>query len=204
MMEDLNCIVNKLDNLFRLSEFEKDPAFSRLFPIAYSKVDYCWESYFEEEYLERFNGLMIRGENKEKNILCSVTPTEEVLSEFIEKSTEGDMLLLHHPVNCENGDPRGTLGRGLIPAKQEQLSGIKRKKLSLYSCHIPMDIHPEAGIGIALVKALGGRVTDCFLPMGYGYDGLIFEMEPVSTKKLISKLEDVFSELSLLPGSKFN
>jgi putative NIF3 family GTP cyclohydrolase 1 type 2 len=191
-MEQLNNVINKLDKLFRLDEFEKDISFCRLFPIAYSGVDYDWRSCFDENYLKRFNGIMIRGEELVGNIFCSVTPTEDVLEEFIERACEGDLLLLHHPVDCENGDPRGNLGRGFVPAKLEQLSKIKERGLSMYSCHIPMDIHQEVGMGIALVKALGGSVTDVFFPIGYGYDGWIFDIKPITTNELIIKLQKIF------------
>lgn len=190
-MEQLSNIIDKLDKLFRLDEFERDPSFCRLFPIAYSGVNYNWKEYFDNGYLEKFNGIMIRGKDSVGTIFCSVTPTEEVLNEFIERACEGDLLLLHHPVDCENGDPRGKLGRGLIPAKQEQLDRIKERGLSVYACHIPMDINQEVGMGIAMVKAFDGVVTDVFLPMGYGHDGWIFDVEPITTDELMSKLQEV-------------
>jgi putative NIF3 family GTP cyclohydrolase 1 type 2 len=199
-LDKLSNIIDKLDKLFRLDEFDVDPSFCRFFPITYSSVDFDWRSYFEGEYLRRFNGIMIRGDEEVGAIFCSVTPTEEVLNHFIEKSLRGDLLLLHHPVDCENGDPKGSLGRGLIPMSQEQLDKIREKGLSVYSCHIPMDINPEVGTGIALVKALKGTVRDVFLPMGYGHDGLIFEVRPISTQALIDKLEEVLE----IPYVDFN
>lgn len=190
-MEQLNTVIERLDRLFRINEFEMDPAFCRLFPTAYSKVDYEWKEYFEESYLKKFNGIMIKGNEEVGTIFCALTPTDEILKEFIESSLEGDMLLLHHPCDCENGDVRGHLGCGIIPAKQELLEGIRKKKLSLYSCHIPMDIHVEVGTGIALVKELKGEVINKFFPIGYGYGGLIFKIASISTEDLVAKLHEI-------------
>src|SRR5258708_18246432 len=68
-----------------------------------------------------------------------------------------DFLIVHH----------GMFWDGLQPvtgAFYEKLSVLMRGRCALFSCHLPLDAHPEIGNNALLAKALGLPVSRTFLP----------------------------------------
>ena len=81
--------------------------------------------FFEANFIELFNGLMIRGAETVNKVFLAVFPTNDVLETFISQSTSGDLLFMHHPLVMECGDPLGKSGRGFIPIPEKYLQAIK-------------------------------------------------------------------------------
>lgn len=131
-MEQLDTIIQKLNEEFKINLFGKDQSFSRFVPIAYESNQFPWENEFEENFTKLFNGLMIKGSSAVNNVFLAVFPTNSVLERFIEESCEGDLLFMHHPLVMECGDPRGKWGRGFIPIEEQYIYRIKKKNLSIY------------------------------------------------------------------------
>ena len=190
----LSLITDKLDNLFGVKELNADPAMSRWVPRVYDAISFDWKGTFEPDFNQRFNGLMIRGFEDVSNVFCSVFPTEEVLQKFLIKAQQGDLLFLHHPIDLQCGDPRNKkkLGAGFTAINPRTIDQIISSKLSVYSCHAPMDCTREIGTNAAIVKSLNATIISEFLPYGNGFAGRICEIESVSTKELITKLIAIF------------
>lgn len=184
-------VIKRLDSFFKVKELEKDPAMSRFVPMVY-KQNRQWKRLFEPEFLKRFNGLMIRGANEVRTIFTSSFPHDEILRNFISQSEEGDLLFLHHPIPLECGDPKGNLGRGFLPINSTLLSKIIRKKLSIYSCHAPLDYNKKISTNRAIAEALKAKIESEFLPYGNGFAGLVATITPISTGNLIIKLKHIF------------
>lgn len=191
-MIKLSVATEKLDGFFGVKELESDPAMSRFVPMVYEPIGFDWKKEFEPDFVARCNGLMLRGAEDVSAIFCSVFPTSEVLAKFISQSQTGDLLFLHHPIDMQCGDPRGELGRGFQPIAPKTIETMKSKELSVYACHAPMDCHREIGTNAAIVKALGAKVVDEFLPYGNGNAGRICEVSPLSTNQLISRAKSIF------------
>jgi putative NIF3 family GTP cyclohydrolase 1 type 2 len=191
---NLSTITEKLDRLFKVKELEADPAMSRWVPRVYDAINFDWKEAFESDFSLRFNGLMIKGLGNVSEVFCSVFPTEEVLHNFIEKSQEGDLLFLHHPIDLQCGDPRNqkNLGAGFTAINPKTIEAILSKHLSIYSCHAPMDCTNDIGTNAAIVKSLDADVINEFLPYGNGNAGRICKINPLSTKELIRKLLKIF------------
>ncbi len=191
-MENLLNIVHQLDETFKIKNFGKDPAFSRYIPQVYEgKFD--WRKKFEPEFNEFFNGLMIKGSPKVKNIFLAVFPTIHVLERFIEKGESGDLLFMHHPLLMESGDPNGQWGRGFVPIEESLLDQIISKGLSVYTCHIPMDYHGSLGTSHAIAEALNVDITDRFIhDEKYGYIGIIGNVKPTKSEDLSDNLKRIF------------
>lgn len=190
----LSIITEKLDKLFGVKELDADPAMSRWVPRVYDAISFDWKGTFETDFIQRFNGLMIKGSENVTKVFCSVFPTEEVLHKFIEKSQVGDLLFLHHPIDLQCGDPRNQqrLGAGFTAISPKTIDEIRSKKLSIYSCHAPMDCTQDIGTNAAIVKSLNAKVISEFLPYGNGNAGRICRIDSLSTKKLITKLLKIF------------
>jgi len=182
---------NTLDSFFKIRELGKDPAMSRFVPMVYKKTQQ-WKKIFEPDFQERFNGLMVRGADKVNAVFTSSFPHDEILEKFISQSQEGDLLFLHHPIPLECGDPKGNLGRGFLPINPILLKKIVEKRLSIYSCHAPLDYNKKISTNRAISEALKAKIESEFLPYGDGYAGLIATINPISTANLIVGLKKIF------------
>lgn len=192
-MVELEVMVNKLNMELGISNFGADSSFKRFLPTAYNTIDYDWESNFENEFTELFNGLMIKGAPYINKVFLAVFPTDDVLKRFINEGKDGDLLFMHHPILMECGDPKGQWGRGFVPIKEEFIGQIKEKNLSVYTCHLPLDYHSELGTSLAIAKSLKAEVIDGFLPLdNLGDLILICSIHRTSTEELVSTLKELF------------
>ncbi len=189
---EISKVTALLDSFFEAKELQKDPAMSHFVPIVYKKSR-LWKKLFEPEFLKRFNGLMIRGANEPRTIFTASFPHDEILQKFISQSQAGDLLFLHHPIPLECGDPRGSLGRGFLPIDSTLLRKITRKKLSIYSCHAPLDYNKKISTNWAIAEPLKAKIESEFLPYGNGFAGLVAKINPISTDDLIIKLKHIFN-----------
>lgn len=188
----LSKVVNALDTFFKVKELEKDPSMSYFIPITYKQNLAEMKKIFGLDFLKRFNGLMVKGADKIQTVFTASFPHDEILQKFISQSVEGDLLFLHHPIPLESGDPKGNLGRGFLPNNSMLLQKIIKKKLSIYSCHAPLDYNEKISTNNAIAEALQATVESKFLPYGNGYAGLIAIINPISTVDLIAKLKQIF------------
>jgi putative NIF3 family GTP cyclohydrolase 1 type 2 len=191
-MEKLTNITNALDALFEIKKLDIDPAFSRFIPMVYEPIGFDWQSYFEADFVSRFNGLMLKGAEEVNRVYCSVFPTDEVLQKFVDIAEPGDLLFLHHPLDMECGDPRGEWGRGFLPIQPHHLDQMKVEKLSFYACHAPLDYNLDISTSQVIIENLNSRIVDRFFPYGNGHAGFIGEIESISTDELISQLQKLF------------
>lgn len=184
-------VADGLDTFFKVKELKKDPAMSHFVPMVY-KQNQEWKKIFEPDFLRRFNGLMVKGADKIRTVFTTSFPHDEILQKFISQSEEGDLLFLHHPIPLESGDPKGNLGRGFLPINSILLQKIIKKKLSVYSCHAPLDYNQKISTNRAIAQALQATIESEFLNYGNEYAGLITTINPISTMDLITKLKKIF------------
>jgi putative NIF3 family GTP cyclohydrolase 1 type 2 len=186
---ELKEIVNKLDKEFQINTFGKDSAFSRFIPSVYDPLKFDWRNAFEKEFVELFNGLMIKGAPITERVFLAVFPTDHVLERFIEESTQGDLLFMHHPLLMECGDPKGSWGKGFVPISEKYINRIKDKKLSVYTCHIPLDCHKKLGTNIAISKELNAKNITNDIHNDFV---LYCNIGNTTTEDLVSTLKKVF------------
>lgn len=191
-MDDLQRITADLDQQFQIEFLGKDSAMSRFIPDVYESIKFDWTKEFEPNFCELFNGLMIKGGPTVDKVFLAVFPTDQVLIDFIQKGTPGDLLFMHHPLLMECGDPRGTSGRGFVPINPRLLNQISEKGLSIYTCHAPMDYNKQVGTTTAICNALKARRMDDFYSDNLGSVGAICEIDETNTDQLIKVLEEIF------------
>lgn len=187
----LSQVVNALDSFFKVKGLKKDPSMSRFVPMVY-KENHKWKKTFEPDFQKRFNGLMVKGADKVQTVFTASFPHDEILQKFISQSEAGDLLFLHHPIPLESGDPKGNLGRGFLPINSILFQKIIKKKLSIYSCHAPLDYNQKISTNRAIAQALQATIESKFLPYGNGHAALIATVNPISTVGLIKKLKRIF------------
>jgi putative NIF3 family GTP cyclohydrolase 1 type 2 len=187
-MINLSMLEKKLDELFQLDRFGSDPAFSRFIPMVYDPIGFDWRNVFHHKFTQQFNGLMLKGAEEVSNVFLAVFPTDDVLIKFLDQSQEGDLLFMHHPLFMECGDPRGAWGKGFVPIKEHFIDAVREKKLSIYTCHMPMDVNKKVGTSISIAEAFHATVVDSF----FEECGLICEIPETNTEALICKSLQIF------------
>jgi putative NIF3 family GTP cyclohydrolase 1 type 2 len=174
-----------LDDYLKVQDVPVDPAFSRFVPMVYDSIGFAWRDVFEPGFVQRFNGLMIRGHDTIGKIWCVAFPSQAVLVAILGRAQPGDLIFSHHPIDMRCGDPRGKSGVGFIPIEPQTLQRLAEHQLSFYSCHVPLDIHPQISTSDAIVRVIGGRVIDQFLPYGPSHAGRLCEIPPTSVEELV-------------------
>lgn len=182
---NLHTISRFLNQYFRVNDLDSDPAFSRFVPMVYDPIGFDWQGVFETEFSRRFNGLMLRGDSEVGKIWCMSFPSSDVLDEIMGRARPGDLIFSHHPIDMRCGDPRGEMGEGFVPVQSERIQRLRDDGLSFYSCHVPLDTHPEMSTSDALVRAIGGTVVEPFYPADSGYVGRLCEVEPIMLNDLV-------------------
>lgn len=191
-MVALEQIKSDLNSLFQIEFYGKDSAMSRFVPAVYEPIGFDWSHLFEPGFSELFNGLMLKGQDNVNTVFLAVFPTTEVLKEFIQRGNPGDLLLMHHPLFMECGDPQGAWGRGFVPIEPTLLNELKQKGLSIYTCHLPMDYNKELGTTAAICEALNATRVNDFYTDHLGSVGAICDLDETSTDQLITLCEEIF------------
>jgi putative NIF3 family GTP cyclohydrolase 1 type 2 len=185
-------VVDKIESFFKDGEFGPDSLFSMIIPGAYGSIGFPWETFFEADFVKRFSGLMLRGDDNVTKAYCAVFPEVGILDKFITTSSRGDILFVHHPLDLRSGDPQGKWAEGFIPIRPETLEQMKCKGLSFYACHNGLDLNKSIGTSVSIAKALNAKVKERFVEHGNGFIGIICTISPLSTSKLIDQLKGIF------------
>jgi dinuclear metal center YbgI/SA1388 family protein len=101
------------------------------------------------DYRDAYNGLQVEGKSE---VRCIAVCVDACLA-TIEKAVAGgaDLMIVHHGLFWGPKAPvRGAYYR--------RLSALIKNDLALYSCHTPLDAHPEVGNNHILARLLGLEV----------------------------------------------
>jgi putative NIF3 family GTP cyclohydrolase 1 type 2 len=183
MLDELR---RELDELFSIAEGEPDPAMSRWVPRVYQAVDYDYTQILEPDFCVRFNGLMLRAAETFEQVYCAAFPCREVLGQVTKRGNGSALLFLHHPVDME------VAGAGFLPIPPPVLEQMKANRVSVYSCHAPLDCHDEIGTNASIIQAFRIQVEQSFAQYGSGFAGRIGTLTPVPVDELITTGKKVF------------
>lgn len=145
------------------------------------------------DYPTALNGLQVEGPEEVRRIVTAVDASEASIRAAIERGA--DLLVVHHGLFWEGLRPiSGRLFR--------RVEALVKGEVALYSCHLPLDSHPEVGncalLGRALGLSLEGRFGD-YRGAPVGWWGRL--PEPVDVDGLEGLLERaVSSAVRAIPG----
>jgi dinuclear metal center YbgI/SA1388 family protein len=92
------------------------------------------------------NGLQVEASEKIGRIACAVDAGEATLEEAVSRGAQ--LLIVHHGLFWAGNNPiKGPMAR--------KLRLCFTAGLSVYSAHLPLDLHPEHGNNVLLLKELG-------------------------------------------------
>jgi len=182
----LNALTRELDELFFISDWEGDPAFSHWLPRVYENIDYDYAATFESDFCQRFNGLMLRAAETVQEIYCAAFPDPHTLDRLLATTSGEALLFLHHPIDME------VAGSGFLPISPTTLDRLRAQGVSIYACHAPMDCHDEIGTNASIVQAFGIQIEASFAPYGKGFAGRIGTIDPTGLDQLVDKGKTIF------------
>lgn len=120
-----------------------------------------------------WNGLMLDNPASTETIdrvYLAVFPSQDILDMIIamevERGAPGALLFTHHPLAYSER------AASFSPIPTVQLEELHEHHISLYSCHAPLDCHPETSTASALAEALGLEDTKRFAKYYGGYAGI--------------------------------
>ena len=107
------------------------------------------------DYSQALNGLQLENDGCVHRIAAAVDACESVMQAAVEQNA--DLLLVHHGLFWNTTPLTGAMYRKVRVAMMGNLS--------VYSAHLPLDVHPVVGNNVLLAKALGLRSLRPFLPV---------------------------------------
>lgn len=152
-------LVRKLDEHFGVNAYDEREQWQQKIPPADIGV---YRRYARPEFFEGpWNGLMLDNALEVDRVYLIVFPGQDVLDTILalelEREAPGALIFAHHPADFEES------GRGFCGISEAQMEELREHDISFYSCHQPLDYHPETSTVQALVKALKLRDAEVFL-----------------------------------------
>lgn len=106
-----------------------------------------------QDYENALNGVQVENSGMVKKIAAAVDVSSRALREAVKCGA--DLLIVHH----------GMFWSGLRPvtkAFHRQLKFALEHDIAIYSAHLPLDLHPEIGNNVLLMRALGFETSEPF------------------------------------------
>lgn len=142
------------------------------------------------DYPNAFNGLQVEGREEVRRVLTAVDASIASVQEAV--AWGADMLVVHH----------GLFWNGLQPIVgrfRRRLQPLLREGISLYSVHLPLDVHPEVGNNALLARRLHLEPSARFGDYQGTPIGVVCDTElPLAT--LVSRLEtELQTQVKVMP-----
>lgn len=129
------------------------------------------------------NGLQVRGREEVHTIVTGVSASIRFFEEAVDLGA--DALLVHHSLNM----PSSILFDRIF---SQRLRYLWDHDLSLIGYHYLLDSHPEIGNNAQIIRSLGGRLVEPYLPDGWGWVAEIQGGDNRDT--LLARCTDLFSQ----------
>ena len=98
------------------------------------------------DYKGAYNGLQVAGRSRVEKVVLSVDACQFTIDRAA--AIGADMMIVHHGLFWGGAAPvTGIVHRRLAP--------LIKNDIALYSCHLPLDAHPEVGNNHVLTRKLG-------------------------------------------------
>ncbi len=140
-----------------------------------------------------WNGLQFDGGADVKKILFAVDSGADVFKKAVEEGA--DLVVVHHGLFWSHSDPSYT---GVM---KKRIDILYYNNISLYTCHLPLDLHRSVGNNAGIISILGARVTSDFISYGgtpLSYTGRL--KKAVTLNSLVKKLNTALhTECNVLP-----
>ncbi len=146
------------------------------------------------DYPAALNGLQLEGRGEVRRVAAAVDSSLAVVKKAVQAGV--DLLIVHHGMFWSGARP-------VTGATFEKYKTAMDAGLSIYSAHIPLDVHPVLGNNACLSAALELQNVEPF----FEWKGILLGMKgtfPGSREDLAAKCGDVLGSMPhLCPGGQF-
>lgn len=105
------------------------------------------------DYPQAYNGLQVEGRKKIEKIAVCVDACRFTIERAV--AANANFMIVHHGLFWGAKAP-------VTGVYYERLALLIKNDLPLYSCHLPLDVHPEVGNNAVLARKLGLEPTGMF------------------------------------------
>jgi putative NIF3 family GTP cyclohydrolase 1 type 2 len=151
---NLDELAAELDAYFRVPDVRGD------FPWYEQFEEEYWRDFVEASWLERRNGLMVRGRGEVRRVATCVFPSDRIVGSL----EPGTLLFSEHPVDFADVP-------GFVPLSQESFESLRERLCGLYHVHAPLDMHPEVSPSRLCAAGAGLERLDEYFPICGGIPG---------------------------------
>jgi dinuclear metal center YbgI/SA1388 family protein len=128
-----------------------------------------------------WNGLQFEGASSVKEILFAVDAGAATFEKAVEE--HADMVVVHHGLFWTSANPSYTA------VIKKRIDILYKHNISLYACHLPLDIHKTVGNNAGILSLIGAAIESGFAMhegKPVGYTGLF--KKPVTLGVITGKL----------------
>ncbi len=129
----------------------RDDDWTEIFDVVYETP--TWKEYVEPRWMERWNGLMLKGGDDVTCVATCVFPSDALFARL----APGTFLFTEHPIDDATGDV-------FAPWSRASFERARAEGISVYTAHAPLDHHPEVSPSLLIAGALGLSSTEPFFP----------------------------------------
>ena len=131
--------------------------------MPWAKMDY---EFVTDDFKQRHMGVVLDNSEEISSVFTAVWPSDLVLSRVLGSETRGALVFTYLPMVW---DIRAE--RAFTDINPELLPGLRERRVSLYSLHVPWAKHREYGPSPNLARALGVSIERAFAD-GVGVIGI--------------------------------
>ena len=150
-----------------------------------------FNEYISENFKERYMGVVLDNNEEINHVYTAVFPSDHVLNILLNSGMENILLFTHHPMNW---DIRNT-DKVFSDINPVLLPELKKKGISLYNLHVPLDKNGKYSTSVNLARKLEIEIEDEF----FEYHGV---KVGVYGKTALTGPEELADKLSIIVGHK--
>lgn len=135
--------------------------------------------FLTDNFKNRSMGLVCDNSTRIEKVYSAVFPSKQVMQSVQDKNEQNVLLFVHHPMVWDI--------REATPLQQmddKLLRQFKRKNISIYSLHVPLDNNGKYSTSVTFAEALGIKFEKSFAPYLGGMAGVFGHTELTTVRKL--------------------
>lgn len=167
-------LYKKLDSDFELDNCKDD----------WKEMEY--NEYISDNFKKRYMGILLDNSQDIDSVYTAVFPSDKVLNKILNLGKGNILLVTHHPMIWDIRNPSvfQNISKSLLPT-------LKRKKISIYSIHVPLDKNGEYSTGTSLARALSIDVEGEFYEYFGAKVGVYGKTKLKTPEELAEKLSSI-------------
>ncbi len=148
------------------------------------------ESVFEfisDNFKKRSMGLVCDNSQEINKVYTAVFPSDEVMRSILNKNETDIMFFVHHPSIWDIRKAPEVWQQ----MNRDLLEQFKKRRISIYNLHVPLDNYGEYSTSVSLIKVLGIEIKKPFAPYFGALCGVFGKTEFLTIQELREKFESV-------------